>query len=276
MEVRYLPTPEHFERMTTTEIRDRFLLTGLFVPGEIKLVYSHADRMVIGGIVPGASPLKLEADRELAASFFAERREIGVFNFGGTGIVRVDGVDYPTENFEMVYIGLGKQEITFASADPVVPARFFLVSLPAHQAYPTTRITREDSNRVALGDQSQANTRAIYQYIHRNGIKSCQLVMGVTVLQAGNVWNTMPPHTHDRRSEVYMYFDLAGDNIVFHFLGQGHETRHLVVREGDAVISPAWSIHAGAGTHRYCFVWAMGGENQSFDDMDYISLVDLA
>lgn len=275
MEIRYVPVPGCFERMNTAEIREQFLLQGLFVPDNIKLAYSDADRMVIGGIVPVASPLRLEAGDELAADYFAERREIGVFNIGGTGIVTVDGVNYPTGNREMVYIGRGGREIMFMSENAVIPARFFLVSLPAHAAYPTTHITREASQQIPLGDQTRSNARTIYQYVHPGGVQSCQLVMGYTALHAGNVWNTMPPHSHDRRSEVYMYFDLADDNIVFHFMGKGNETRHIIMREGDAVISPGWSIHTGVGTHNYCFVWAMGGENQLFDDMDSVPLMNL-
>jgi 4-deoxy-L-threo-5-hexosulose-uronate ketol-isomerase len=275
MDVRYSPTPEHFKRMNTAEIRETFLIQALFVSGEIKLVYSHVDRMIIGGIMPGSSALKLETGAELAAEYFAERREIGVFNLGGAGTVSVDGTDYPTANREMVYIGRGSQSISFASVDASQPARFFLVSLPAHLTYPTTHIPQSAANPVALGSPTESNKRVIYQYVHEGGVQSCQLVMGFTALATGNVWNTMPPHTHDRRSEVYLYFDLAGDNVVFHFMGEGQETRHIVMRDGEAAISPSWSIHAGAGTQSYCFIWAMGGENQAFSDMDGIPLPNL-
>jgi 4-deoxy-L-threo-5-hexosulose-uronate ketol-isomerase len=275
MDVRYSPTSEHFKRMNTAEIRETFLIQALFVSGEIKLVYSHVDRMIIGGIMPGSSALKLETGAELAAEYFAERREIGVFNLGGAGTVSVDGTDYPTANREMVYIGRGSQSISFASVDASQPARFFLVSLPAHLTYPTTHIPQSAANPVALGSPTESNKRVIYQYVHEGGVQSCQLVMGFTALATGNVWNTMPPHTHDRRSEVYLYFDLAGDNVVFHFMGEGQETRHIVMRDGEAAISPSWSIHAGAGTQSYCFIWAMGGENQAFSDMDGIPLPNL-
>lgn len=276
MDVRYLPTPEHFRRMDTMEIRDSFLLQGLFAPGEIKLVYAHADRMIIGAAVPVDKPLTLEAGKELAAEYFAERREIGVFNIGGTGTVSVDGTAYPTANCEMVYISRGSRVITFASNDASNPARFYLVSLPAHTSYPTTHIKMEAANQVALGSQTDSNERIIYQYVHEDGVQSCQLVMGFTALADGNVWNTMPAHTHDRRSEVYLYFNLEGDNVVFHFMGEGRETRHIVMRDGEAAISPSWSIHAGAGTQNYCFIWAMGGENQAFTDMDPVPFTHLA
>jgi 4-deoxy-L-threo-5-hexosulose-uronate ketol-isomerase len=271
-----VPTPEHVKRMNTAEIREIFLADGLFTPGEITLVYSHTDRMVIGGAVPVDGPLALVAGEALAAEYFAERREIGVFNIGGAGTVRVANTDYPTARLEMVYISRGSQAVSFSSDDPGHPAQFYLVSVPAHTAYPTTHIPIDAANQVALGSQDDANKRTIYQYVHEEGVPSCQLVMGFTQLEPGNVWNTMPAHTHDRRSEVYLYFDLEDDNVVFHFMGEGAETRHLVLRNGDAVISPSWSIHAGAGTRNYCFIWAMGGENQAFNDMDAVPLRDMA
>jgi 4-deoxy-L-threo-5-hexosulose-uronate ketol-isomerase len=277
MDVRYSPTPEHFKRMNTSEIRDSFLLENLYASGEIRLVYSHVDRMIIGAAVPAAQPLPLEAGAELAAEYFAERRELGVINVGGAGTIRVDGTNYPTANREMVYIGRGSREIAFSSSDANSPAKFFIISLPAHTTHPTTHIKLEEANAVPLGSNEQSNKRTIYQYIHEDGVQSCQLVMGFTLLEPSNVWNTMPAHTHDRRSEVYMYFSLGADDaVVFHFMGEPNETRHLVMHEEDAVISPSWSIHAGAGTANYCFVWAMGGENQAFSDMDFVPLSDLA
>ena len=276
MEVRYSPTPEHFKRMNTDEIRDAFLIQKLFTAGEITLVYSHVDRMIIGGAMPAGSALKLEAGKELAAEYFAERRELGVFNVGGHGTVSVDSTDYATAKYEMVYIGRGSRDIAFASQSASDPAKFYIVSLPAHTDYPTTHIKQGDANMLSLGSQEECNTRELYQYVHENGVKSCQLVMGCTRLKSGNVWNTMPAHTHERRSEVYLYFDLEGDNVVFHFMGEGSETRHLVLRSGEAVISPSWSIHAGAGTRNYSFIWAMGGENQAFSDMDAVPLTGLA
>jgi 4-deoxy-L-threo-5-hexosulose-uronate ketol-isomerase len=262
--------------MNTAEIRDEFLIADLFGPNEIKLVYLHIDRMIVGSAVPTGTPLRLEAGHELAADYFAQRREIGVFNIGGDGRITVDGQTYPMSYQEMLYIGRGNQAITFASLDANRPARFYLVSLPAHQAYPTTKATKAQANRLDLGRQEAANERTIFQYIHQGGLPSCQLVMGFTELATGSIWNTMPAHTHERRSEVYLYFNLAGDNVVFHLMGQPQETRHIVVRDGQAAISPSWSIHAGAGTSNYCFVWAMGGENQAFNDMDPAGLAELA
>ena len=275
MEVRYAPDPQRFERMNTAEVRQSFLVDDLFVPGELKLVYSDIDRLVVGSAVPTATPLSLEAGPELAADYFAQRREIGAFNIGGQGVVRVDGQEYPVANKEIVYIGRGSQAIEFSTLDANNPARFYLISLPAHTTYPTQHAGFEAADPVHLGTQAEANVRTIYKYIHPQGIRSCQLVMGFTELAEGSIWNTMAAHTHERRSEVYMYFDLEGDAVVFHFMGQPHETRHIVVREGQAVISPSWSIHAGAGTSKYCFVWAMGGENQEFTDMDAVGMEEL-
>jgi 4-deoxy-L-threo-5-hexosulose-uronate ketol-isomerase len=268
MEIRYSRDPQSFTRMNTAEIRDEFLVDDLFAPGEIKLIYSNVDRMIVGSAVPTTQPLRLEAGAELRAEYFAERREIGVFNIGEPGSITVDGQEYGMARQEMLYIGRGSKEVSFASADAGDPALFYIVSLPAHKEYPTTHITKAQANRVEIGSQDAANKRIIYQYIYEGGVPSCQLVIGFTELAPGNVWNTMAAHTHERRSEVYLYFDIPGDNVVFHFMGDPQETRHIVVRDGQAVISPSWSIHAGAGTRRYNFVWAMGGENQAFDDMD--------
>jgi len=263
--------------MSTEEIRANFLVETFFDAGEIKLVYSHVDRMIIGSAVPLEEPLELETSEELAADFFAQRRELGVINIGAQGAVTVDGVTYPMACREMLYIGRGSRDIHFSSVESAFPARFYLVSLPAHDSYPTTHIELEQAHKVELGDSSRANRRTIYQYIHENGVGSCQLVMGFTSLDDGSVWNTMPAHTHERRSEAYMYFDLQGDDAaVFHLMGEPTETRHLVMREGNAVISPSWSIHAGVGTEKYSFVWAMGGENQTFDDMDLVPMSTLA
>jgi len=276
MEVRYSRDPRSFERMNTTEIRNEFLIADLFEPNQIKLVYLHVDRMIVGSAVPTSQPLNLEAGQELRANYFAERREIGVFNIGEQGSIRVDGQEYGMAHREMLYIGRGSQEITFSSADASRPARFYIISLPAHRDYPTTRAAKAQANRIDLGSQEAANERTIFQYIHQGGIPSCQLVMGFTELAPGSIWNTMPAHTHERRSEVYMYFNVTDDNVIFHLMGQPQETRHIVVRDGEAVVSPSWSIHAGAGTSNYCFVWAMGGENQAFSDMDLTPLAGMA
>jgi len=258
--------------MSTAEIREEFLVDDLFAPGVIKLLYSNVDRVIIGSAVPTHQSLSLEAGAELRAKYFAQRRELGVFNIGGQGNVTVDGREYGMAYQEMLYIGRGSQAISFASVDAQQPARFYIVSLPAHKEYPTTHITKAQANRIEAGSQEAANARTIYQYIYEGGVPSCQLVMGFTELKSGSVWNTMTAHTHERRSEVYLYFNLTGDNVVFHLMGDPHETRHIVVRDGQAVISPSWSIHAGAGTSNYNFVWAMGGENQAFDDMDVAPL----
>jgi 4-deoxy-L-threo-5-hexosulose-uronate ketol-isomerase len=276
MEVRYAPDPKHFERMNTAEVRQSFLVDDLFVPGELKLVYSDIDRLVIGSVVPTTTALSLEAGPELAADYFAQRREIGVFNIGGPGTVGVDGEAYPMANKEVLYIGRGSQAIEFSTLDADDPARFYLISLPAHTSHPTQHAGPDAAAPVHLGSQAEANQRTIYKYIHPQGIHSCQLVMGFTELTEGSIWNTMAAHTHERRSEVYMYFDLKSDAVVFHLMGSPHETRHIVVRDGQAVISPSWSIHAGAGTSNYCFVWAMGGENQEFTDMDAVGMGEIA
>lgn len=275
MEVRYSRDPQSYARMNTSELRDEFLVTDLFMPDEIKLVYLHSDRMIVGSAVPTRQPLVLVAGAELRAEYFTERREIGVINIGEPGAVNVDGQEYGLDRREMLYIGRGSREIAFSSADAERPARFYLVSLPAHREYATTHIPQSQANRIDLGSCETANERTIFQYIHEGGVPSCQLVMGFTELAAGSVWNTMPAHTHERRSEVYLYFDLPGDNVVFHLMGGPQETRHLVVRDGQVAVSPSWSVHAGAGTSNYCFVWAMGGENQAFADMDPAPLEEM-
>lgn len=276
METRYLVDPEHFTRLDTREIRKQFLIENLFGRDVVQLIYSHVDRIVIGSAVPVMKPLALEAGKELAAEYFAQRREVGVMNIGGPGTVTVDGQMHPLANRDALYIGRGSREIVFASDSADTPARFYLVSLPAHTNYPTTRIGLDAANKLNLGSDADSNRRVIYQLIHEGGAKSCQLVMGFTELFEGSVWNTMPAHTHERRSEVYLYFNLQENAVVFHLMGQPNETRHIVVRNEQAVISPSWSIHAGAGTRNYCFIWAMGGENQRFDDMDAVKMSDLA
>ena len=276
MEIRYSRDPQSLSRMNTAEIRAEFLVADLFAPDEIRLVYSNVDRMIIGSAVPTRQSLSLEAGTELRAEYFAERREIGIFNVGEQGSIAVDGQEYEMAYQEMLYIGRGSKGIGFSSADARHPARFYIVSLPAHKEYPTTHSTKSQANLVDLGSKEAANVRTIYQYVHEGGVPSCQLVMGLTELAPGNVWNTMTAHTHERRSEVYMYYNLAGDNVVFHLMGSPQETRHIVVRDGQAVFSPSWSIHAGAGTSNYSFVWAMGGENQAFDDMDPAQMDEVA
>jgi len=275
MEPKSCPDFNRYVRLTTDELRAGYLVENLFQPGAARLVYTDVDRAVLGGVVPTSQNLTLETSKELAAQFFAERREIGVINIGGKGTISVDAKEFTLEKRDCLYIGRGSRRIEFASANPKAPAWFYLVSYPAHTAYPTRLATPSDAEPVRIGSQRDANQRTIYKYIHLNGIKSCQLVMGFTELNEGSVWNTMPPHTHTRRSEIYLYFDVAPDAAVFHFMGSGLETRHLVVRNGEAVLSPPWSMHCGSGTRNYLFIWAMGGENQEFSDMDQIAVKDL-
>jgi len=275
METRYSPDPARFERMNTRETRENFLIGNLFPPDEFALVYSHTDRAIVGSAVPDHQTLKLESKDELRAEYFCQRREIGVLNIGGDGLIAVDGTEFPMARHDALYIGRGSREIFFKNTDPAKPAQFYFISYPAHAQYPTTHAKVAAAEPVALGSDGECNRRTIYKYIHPGGIKSCQLVMGFTVLAEGSVWNTMTAHTHERRSEIYLYFDLLADSAVFHLMGRPDETRHIIVRDRQAVLSPSWSIHAGAGTTNYSFIWAMGGENQEFSDMDCVSVEDM-
>jgi 4-deoxy-L-threo-5-hexosulose-uronate ketol-isomerase len=268
MQIRFSPNQTDYQKLGTAELRAAFLVDSLFAPGKLELVYSDADRAIIGSAVPTNAPLKLSADAELRAAFFCERRELGVLSIGGAGTVEVDGTKHEMGKLDCLYVGRGSQNISFASSDATNPAAFFLLSYPAHATYPTTLARTKDATPVELGTAADANRRTIYKYIHTGGIKSCQLVMGFTKLQEGAVWNTMPPHTHTRRSEVYIYFDIDPKRRVMHFMGTPQQTRHLVVADRQAVISPSWSIHCGCGTGAYTFCWGMGGENQTFEDMD--------
>lgn len=257
--------------LTTDELRGKFLIEELFVDGQITLVYTDLDRAIVGAAVPSNGPLELSAGDELRADFFCQRREVGVINIGEAGTITVDGTTYEVGNRECLYIGRGSERIRFDGAG----AQYYLLSYPAHADYPTTHAGIEDANRLELGSKADANERHLYQYIHENGIRSCQLVMGFTVLQPGSVWNTMPPHTHDRRSEVYVYFDIASGHQVAHFMGEPDETRVLWISEKQVALSPSWSVHCGSGTGAYAFIWGMGGENQRFDDMDGFPITDL-
>lgn len=272
MEVRYVADPVRFQRMTTSEIRESFLVENLFQPDIINLLYSEVDRAIIGSAVPGKKPLSLAASRELAVDYFCERRELGVLNIGGRGEITVDGNVFGMENRDGLYIGKGSKEISFSSENAKNPAAFYILSFPAHQNYPSRQAKLADAEVVHLGSAEAANSRTIYKYIHPRGIPSCQVVMGFTVLEPGSVWNTMPPHTHERRMEVYLYFDMAEDARVFHLMGSAEETRHIVVANRQAVISPSWSLHSGVGTGAYTFCWGMGGENQTFEDMDALAI----
>lgn len=275
MDIKYLADESRMLQMTTAELRSNFLVENLFQPGTIQLVLTDMDRVVVGGVVPKEKPITLEPVKELAAEYFAERREIGVINIGGSGGITVDGKIFSLAKRACLYIGRGSKQIEFRSANAQDPACFYLVSYPAHAPHPTRQANEVDAETVTVGAPRDANARTIRKYIHTNGISSCQLVMGFTELNEGSVWNTMPPHTHSRRSEVYLYFDMATDSAVFHLMGSARQTRHLVLRNGEAVLSPPWSIHCGAGTQRYCFVWAMGGENKEFSDMDPTAIKDL-
>ncbi|NUO79995.1 5-dehydro-4-deoxy-D-glucuronate isomerase [candidate division KSB1 bacterium] len=267
--------PVRAKSLNTSELREAFLLEDLFQPEAIKLVYSENDRAVIGAAVPVKEMLPLQASNALAADYFAERREIGVLNVGGSGRITVDKNTFNLAHRDMLYIGKGAREIVFTSDKNAEPAAFFLLSFPAHHNYPTTLMRFAEAQAVHLGTPEGANQRTIYKYIHPGGIQSCQLVMGFTQLKSGSIWNTMPPHTHSRRMEVYLYFDVPENARVFHFMGQPEETRHLVIANRQAVISPSWSIHCGAGTGAYSFCWGMGGENQAFDDMDAVRMEQL-
>lgn len=275
MEVRYSTGLNEYKRMNTQELREAFMIESLFAYGDLNLLYCEVERAIVGGVVPIQEPLLLEAGKELAADYFCQRREVGVLNIGGSGTVTVDGTEYSMDHLDGLYIGRDSKAVSFASADASVPARFYLVSYPAHTSYPTLHAKKADANALHLGSVEDSNKRTIYQYIHEKGIKSCQLVMGFTELEPGSVWNTMPCHTHERRTEVYLYFSLDESAKVFHLMGPGDETRHLAMANEQAVISPMWSIHSGCGTKAYTFCWSMGGENQRFDDMDAIAIKDL-
>ena len=274
-DIRYASHPEDAKQYDTATQRRHFLVEQVFVPGEIRLTYSHQDRFIFGGIVPTTKALVLESGKELGTEYFLERRELGVINIGGPGHLVVDGTRYELAKSEGCYVGMGARDIRFESLSPSEPAKFYLASAPAHRSYPTIKISQSEANPKKLGSSETSNERTIYQYVHPAVCKSCQLVMGMTVLAKGSVWNTMPCHTHERRMEVYLYFDMAPDARVFHFHGAPSETRHLVVANEQAVISPSWSIHSGVGTGAYTFIWAMAGENQTFDDMDFVKPEDL-
>ena len=261
--------------MNTEELRETFLLEGMFEPGEIEFAYVDLDRTVIGSAVPVGEPLTLETEPELRSEYFLERRELGVLNVGGTGSVIADGKSFEMKKLDCLYVGRGTKSVTFSSKSEENPACFYLLSYPAHTDYPTAMAKFEDLQGLALGTVETCNKRTIYKAIYKEGIKSCQLVMGFTVLDPGSNWNTMPPHTHMRRSEVYFYFDVDPAHRVLHLMGPPDATSHLVVADKEIVVSPGWSIHAGVGTKNYAFCWGMGGENQAYDDMDPVAIADL-
>lgn len=275
MKTLYANHPKDVERYNTTELREHFLMEEIFTENNINLTYSHVDRIIFGGAMPTDKSLKLEAGKELAASYFLERREMGVINIGGDGFITVDGKKFDINNRDAIYIGRGSKDIVFESKDPSNPAKFYINSCPAHKEYETVLITKDKAIQKHLGDQETINKRILNQYIHADVCESCQLAMGLTELQAGNSWNTMPTHTHERRMEVYFYFDMKEDTRVFHLMGKPSETRHIVMKNEQAVLSPSWSIHSGVGTSNYTFIWGMCGENQAYDDMDFVAMEDI-
>jgi len=275
VKIHMLADSTRYPRMNGRELRVAFVLEQLAAPGEIRLAYIEADRAVAGMAVPQKERLALRADGALRAGYFLERREMGILNAGGAGRVHVDGETWDLENLDCLYAGRGRKTIEFESVDATTPAVFYLLSYPAHAEYPTVLIRRDEATPTELGSLETSNHRTVCKYIHLQGAKSCQLVMGVTHLRAGSVWNTMPPHTHMRRSEIYMYFNIAETDRVFHFMGPPDETRHLLLGNLEVAVSPGWSIHAGAGTRAYSFCWGMGGENQDYADMDAVGIGDL-
>lgn len=279
MDIRYSANPNDVKRYTTEELRKEFLITDLYEPDTVKATYSHVDRMVIMGIMPVKEKVSVDKGIDIWANFgtdfFLERREAGVFNLGGKGFIEVDGERYSLGYEDCLYISKGAKEIYFGSLDEAEPARFYLASTPAHKACKTTLLSFDNANHRPCGSDENANKRVINQFIHPDVLETCQLSMGLTQLAPGSVWNTMPSHTHERRMEVYTYFEIPEDNIVMHFMGEPTETRSLVMQNFDAVISPSWSIHSGCGTSNYTFIWAMGGENQAFDDMDTLNSTEL-
>ena len=274
-EIRYAAHPEDAKNYDTTRIRRDFLIEKIFVPNEVNMVYSMYDRMVVGGALPVGEVLTLEAIDPLKAPFFLTRREMGIYNVGGPGIVKAGDAVFELDYKEALYLGSGDREVTFEGKDASHPAKFYFNSLTAHRNYPDRKVTKADAVVAEMGSLEGSNHRNINKMLVNQVLPTCQLQMGMTELAPGSVWNTMPAHTHERRMEVYMYFEVPEDNVVFHMMGEGRETRHIVMQNEQAVISPSWSIHAGAGTSNYTFIWAMGGENQAFDDMDVIPTTEL-
>ncbi|MGL4630815.1 MAG: 5-dehydro-4-deoxy-D-glucuronate isomerase [Leadbetterella sp.] len=274
MQQRYCQSPEETKTMDSQALRGNFLMESLFEADQIHITYTHYDRVIFGGIMP-TKEVQLGNYPELRADYFLERREMGVINLAGDGKITADGQTFDVRKLDCVYLGKGTRSVSFQSNDPKNPAKFFVMSTPAHHTYPNALMTKENASPVEMGALETANNRTIYKYIHLDGLRSCQLVMGLTVLKPGSVWNTMPTHVHDRRMEVYCYFDIPDNQIVMHFMGQPQETRHLVVKNEQAIISPPWSIHSGSGTTNYGFIWAMAGENQVFTDMDFVQMNDI-
>lgn len=275
MKILYSVHPDDFKTYPTALIRERFLVDSLVEANKINCVYTHYDRMIIGTAHPVNKQIKLDNYPNLRANYFLERREMGIINVGGNGEIIADGKTYYLKKLDCLYIGKGVKDIIFSSIDPEQPAVFYVLSAPAHANYPTVLMPNAEAAKVNTGDAATANRRTINKYIHAEGIKSCQLVMGLTILQPGSIWNTMPPHTHDRRMEAYFYFDLPAGQKIFHYMGQGDETRHITMNNYEAVVSPPWSIHSGSGTTNYSFIWGMAGENLDYTDMDTIAIENI-
>ncbi len=275
MDIRHPVHPDHGKKMDTAELRKEFLIQNLFTSDEITLVYSHIDRIITGGIFPVNKTLTLKGAKELASEFFFEGREGGIINIGGEGTIVLDGTSYDMNSKDGFYIGRGTREVSFSSRDSKNPAKFYFLSGPAHHSYPSKWIPLSEANEVHLGSLEESNERTIHQYVHPAVLESCQLCMGMTILEPNCVWNTMPVHTHERRMEVYFYFNMDEDTVVFHLMGKPDETRHIVMRNEEAVISPSWSIHSGVGTKNYTFIWGMVGENKTFTDMDHVAMTDI-
>jgi len=272
--IRRMPRAQDIARMNTQELRDTFLISNLFAPGELRGQFTDLDRLVVGGIMPSARPVELPKHKETGRAFFLERRELGAINIGGAGKVVADGKTFALERLDCVYVPMGTKQVSFESSDAKDPAKFYFLSCPAHSAHPATMMKSKDATPVNLGAQETSNKRTIYKFIHQGGIQSCQLVMGFTELAEGNVWNSFPPHTHWRRTEIYFYFDL-GEKVLSHFFGEPQETRHLFLHNEEVALSPNWSMHFGVGTGNYKFIWGMAGENQVFDDMDAVKPSEL-
>ncbi|MBT2785211.1 MULTISPECIES: 5-dehydro-4-deoxy-D-glucuronate isomerase [unclassified Halomonas] len=277
MEFRQAIHSEHAKQLDTQGLRDQFLIEELFVQNQLTLVYSHLDRLIVGGVIPVDHPIPISTSmcKHTGTDYFLERRELGAINIGGPGKITVDGTTYSVNTHEALYIGKESREVAFESKDTSNPAAFYICCTPAHQAYPTRKVTLDEASPQTLGNAANSNKRTIYKYLVPDVLPTCQLLMGMTRLEEGSLWNTMPCHTHERRMEAYLYFDMADDSVVFHMMGEPQETRHLVVRNRQVALSPSWSVHTGVGTGSYTFIWAMAGENQTFSDMDHIAMDDL-
>jgi 4-deoxy-L-threo-5-hexosulose-uronate ketol-isomerase len=275
MEERFQNSPGEVKTMSTEQLKEAFAITNLMQNDKLHFIYSHYDRMITGGTVPVNETISLGSYDQLKSEYFLQRREMGIINVGASGKIVADGINYDLDNLDCLYLGVGIKNVNFLSSSSESPAKFFILSSPGHQTHPNSLMKNSDAVIAKMGSPETSNERTIFKYIHPDGIKSCQLVMGLTILKNGSVWNTMPAHTHNRRMEVYFYFNLNEEQSVFHFMGEPQQTRHVILQNHEAIISPPWSIHSGCGTASYSFIWGMAGENQSFADMDFIQIKDL-